>query len=262
MSLEVIAHHPETPNNHPHILFVHGSWHGAWCWDATFMPYFTEKGFTTHALSLRGHGGSPATKPMILNGIWDYVADVAEVAARIEAESGSPPILVGHSMGGLIVQKYLERHSVPAAVLVASIPVNGLIALNLRTLRRHPMQMLEVALTLSLYPLVRTPARAKMHFFSPDMPDAEVKRHQGRLGNESLRFNLDGMMLNRPNPKKVQKTRMLVLAGERDTLFTLKEEQATAEAYGADFRAFPMAHNMMLEAGWQAVADHIIQWLG
>jgi hypothetical protein len=35
----------------------------------------------------------------------------------------------------------------------------------------------------------------------------------------------------------------------------------TARAYGTEAVFFPMAHNMMLEDGWQDVADHIIRWL-
>ena len=53
----------------------------------------------------------------------------------------------------------------------------------------------------------------------------------------------------------------LVLGGERDTIFGPKRVAATARAYGTQARMFDMAHDMMLEPGWPAVAAHIGDWL-
>ena len=56
---------------------------------------------------------------------------------------------------------------------------------------------------------------------------------------------------------------MLVLGAEDDRAFTQDEVRATARAYDTDAQFFPdMGHNMMLEPGWQAVAERITQWLG
>ena len=49
---------PEGLNNKPPILLVHGAWHGAWCWEDTYLDYFSEVGHETWAMDLRGHGGS------------------------------------------------------------------------------------------------------------------------------------------------------------------------------------------------------------
>ncbi len=87
------------------ILFVHGVWHAAWCWDEHFLPYFAEKGFTAYALSLRHHGKSQSTGSIRWIRGAEYVEDVAQVVEMI----GQTPVLIGHSMGGYIVQKYLER---------------------------------------------------------------------------------------------------------------------------------------------------------
>jgi len=71
---------------------------------------------------------------------------------------------------------------------------------------------------------------------------------------------LDMLALDLPRPAKVT-TPVLVVAAERDTFFSRREMQATARAYGAELASFPMAHNMMLEPGWQTVAGHVIDWL-
>ncbi len=69
------------------------------------------------------------------------------------------------------------------------------------------------------------------------------------------------VFLNLSSPKRVS-TPMFVLGGARDALFHPNEIHATAAAYGTQAVLFPnMAHDMMLEPGWQAVADTIITWL-
>jgi alpha-beta hydrolase superfamily lysophospholipase len=52
---------------------------------------------------------------------------------------------------------------------------------------------------------------------------------------------------------------MTVLCAENDTIFSLRDNEATARAYGTTPKMFEnMAHDMMLEKEWQQVADHII----
>jgi pimeloyl-ACP methyl ester carboxylesterase len=134
MNLEVITRQPASVSRSTPILFVHGAWHGAWCWDEHFLPYFAQHGYAVHAPSLRGHGQSAGGDRIKFHRIADYVADVARVAASLP----TPPIIIGHSMGGLVVQKYLETHSPPAAVLLASVPPAGVLATTLRIATRRP----------------------------------------------------------------------------------------------------------------------------
>src|SRR5512145_1756851 len=166
MKLEVISRQPASSSHATPLLFIHGAWHGAWCWDEYFLEYFAAHGYATYALSLRGHGGSPERDRLRWLSVADYVADVAQVASILPA----PPVIVGHSMGGLVAQKYLETHPAPAAVLMASVPPAGTLDTALRIARRHPVLFAQVNLRLSLYPLVCTPELARESFFSPDIP--------------------------------------------------------------------------------------------
>ncbi len=61
--LEVIEKGSSTPAHPTPLLFVHGGWHGAWCW-SNFLNYFADAGYRAVALSLRGHGASPAAKAL------------------------------------------------------------------------------------------------------------------------------------------------------------------------------------------------------
>ncbi len=256
MQLEVISREPQGQARLTPILFVHGMWHGAWCWDEYFLPYFAQHGYAVHALSLRGHGASEGNKRFRWTSIADYVADVAQVASQLP----SLPVLIGHSMGGGIVQKYLESHRAPAAVLLGAAPPRGLLGATLRFARRHPLVFLQVILKFSMWPVVATPELAREGFFSASMPEAQVRAYHGRLQNEAYRAYLDLVIFNLPRPKRVR-TPMLVLGARRDTFISVADVESTARAYGTQAEFFDMAHDMMLEDGWQAVADRILAWL-
>ena len=254
--LELIVRQPAHPTKATPLLFIHGAWHGAWCWDEHFLTYFAEKGYATYAPSLRGHGKSPGKEKIRWNTAKDYVADIAETAVKLP----QPPIIIGHSMGGYLVQKYLETTTLPGAILLASVPPNGVIGTTLRMIRHFPGQFAKVNLKLSLYPLVETAALTRHHFFSANMSPTLVQHYFERLDDESYRTFLDMLLLSLPKPDRV-KTPMLVLGGRYDTIFPIKEVEATALAYHTKPYFFSMAHDMMLESGWEQVADKMAAWL-
>lgn len=240
------------------LLFVHGAWHGAWCWDENFLGYFADLGYRALAVSFRGHGGSAIDKPLRTCSVEDYVEDVTSVADSLPVD----PVVIGHSMGGLIVQKYLEARRAPAGVLMASIPPRGNYGSSLRWLRNHPWHAIKVAVTGRSLPYINTPELAREKFFSPETPEEQVLECAARLQEDSARVSIDCLMLNLPRPDRVT-TPLLVLGAEQDGAHTRKEVQATARAYGTDAQFFPgMGHNMMLEPGWESVAERIHDWLG
>ena len=65
------------------------------------MPYFYEKGFTSHAISLRGQAKSEAPDSKSGGTLDDHSGDISSF---VESELKEPPILIGHSFGGLISQ--------------------------------------------------------------------------------------------------------------------------------------------------------------
>lgn len=253
-SLDVLHHAgadggPSTP-----LLFVHGAWHANWCWDEHFLPYFIDRGYEVAALSLRGHGDSEGRSKLRTTRVRDYVADVATVAETMRAR----PVVIGHSMGGMVTQKYLERHAAPGGVLVASVPPKGVIDITLRLARQRPLTFAKVNATMSLWPFVSDPEHAKALFYSDDL--AEADDYVRRIQDESFFAFLDMLALDRPKPDKVSAP-VLVLGGERDAIFPPDDVRATAAAYGTDAHLFPMAHNMMVEHGWEDVARTIDDWV-
>lgn len=257
MKLEVLTAQPKQSQHTTPLLFVHGAWHGAWCWE-NFLPYFAEHGYEAHALSLRGHGESEGRDGIRwYSGARDYVADVAQVVDGL----GKTPVLIGHSMGGYVVQKYLETRNVPAGVLLASIPVMGTIGLMMRSIKRYPKVTLKTLLFFDGGYLVTSPEVMRDVLFSDGFPEVEFSRHYARVQTESFRLMFDTTLLHLPQPQKV-KTPLLVLAAENDRVFSVPEQKATARAYNTEAVIFSnMAHDMMLEKDWQDVADKILEWL-
>jgi pimeloyl-ACP methyl ester carboxylesterase len=237
------------------LLFVHGGWHAAWCWDEHFLDFFADAGYRAIALSLRGHGGSLTTKPLSSCSIADYVEDVRSVADGLPAS----PVLIGHSMGGFVVQKCLDGRSAPAAVLRASMPSHAARRLGViwRSIRRHPLVALRANTVGSTADLVNTPRLAREFFFSTHTPESVVESCAACLQPEG--WGAPGLSV-RLKPARVT-TPLLVLGADNDNAVVNGDVRATARAYRVQAEFFPGGHNMMLEPGWPDVAERIHSWL-
>ncbi|MEA3374580.1 MAG: alpha/beta fold hydrolase [Chloroflexota bacterium] len=259
MKLEVITREPEMSARPTPILFVHGMFHAAWCWDEHFLAYFAANGYRTHALSLRGHGGSEGPERLRWTSLGDYVSDLSQVVNELD----TTPVLVGHSMGGLIVQRYLQSHQAPAAVLLGSVSPRGLLPVTLWVLRHHPLTFMRANLTLSTYPVVASPERYRELFFCTDVPETKLTKCCSRLHDESYRASVEMILSGLRPPGPITDTPLLVLGGADDIAITPGEVEATARRHNTRAELFPnMGHMMMLESGWETVADRILGWLG
>jgi pimeloyl-ACP methyl ester carboxylesterase len=255
--LEVISKLPSRPRNAPPILFIHGAWHAAWCWDEFFLDHFAAHGYAAHALSLRAHGASEGRVGLHRCRVRHYVDDVAAVAAALPES----PILVGHSMGGFVVQKFLETRSSPAAFLLASIPPSGARSLFARLMRNRPLDVLKANATLSLWPIISDPDRAQRLLFSAAASRDEAVRYHSLLQDESMLGFLDCLALDRAAANKVRSP-VHVIGAADDAMVTGYEIKATARAYGAEALVFDnVAHDMMLDPNWRTVADSMIRTL-
>jgi len=238
--LEVIDKGSCTEAHPVPLLFVHGGWHGAWCWDDHFLDFFAAAGYRAVAVSLRGHGSSPTAKPLPKVSMADYIDDVHSVA---------------DDLGG-----YLEDRTAPAAVLVGSLPPQGVLGAALRVWRRRPSMTLEARNDPTLLKFLATPALTREYLFSPDTPEAIVLSCMQRAGPESIRAAMTDPMIRRVKSRRVT-TPVLVLGAEHDGFVSVRDVRATARAYGTEPEFFDMGHNMMLEPGWADVAGRIHGWL-
>lgn len=254
--LEVLSCEPKKRRHAPPLLFVHGAFAGAWVWDEHFLPWFAAQGYSAHAMSLRGHGGSGGHDHIDWHSVHDYVDDVATVIADL----GAAPVLIGHSMGGFVVQKYLERHAVPAAVLMCSVPPQGLVAAQFSMLFEKPGLMVEINNLLAGGSVSLDVLRDAL--FAQDVSQDTLRRYYRLMQPESQRAIWDMSMFSLPNLHAMRRPPLLVLGAEKDVLMPAFLVQSTAHTYGVPDTIFRgMGHGVMLEKDWQHVAEKIRDWL-
>lgn len=246
--------------NVPAILLVHGAWHGAWCWEQHFAPWLRQRGHDVETLDLPRHG-HPGPRRIGMPSVRDYV-DAVEAAVH---RSARPLVVAGHSMGGFVVQKLMERRplNLAGAALLATAPPQGVLGVVLHLLRTRPMDMLHAVTRLDLYHLVREPRFAQAMFYS-EAADAELVRQYWKpLQNESFRAFLDMLALDLPQPARADPLLpKWVAGGERDIIFPPAVVRSTAKAYGVEAWLYPgIAHNLMLDHGWEAVAAGFSDWV-
>ena len=93
---------------------VHGAFCGGWAFEAFRAP-FERAGYAVDAVDLPGHGAAQDRQRVGRASMTDYAASVAKACAACE----TPPVLIGHSMGGLVAQLAAARTPVRALVLLA-----------------------------------------------------------------------------------------------------------------------------------------------
>ena len=255
--LEVIARAPTAePRSSTPLLFIHGAYTAAWCWDEHFLPYFAAAGYTCYAVSLSGHGASRRRARLDSFSIDDYVDDVAEVIAKLPAV----PALIGHSMGGMVVQKYLERADVPAAALLCSVPPQGLMGSAFGLMFSKPGLLTDLNRMLGGgHPELSSLRDALFH---QPVDEQAMLRYYRLCQPESHRAIWDMTLFNLPHPGRMHRPPMLILGAEHDHLIPPSQVMMTATSYGLPAEIIPdMGHGVMLERDWRVVADRLLQWL-
>ncbi len=254
--LEVYSCLPTRKTKKPAVLFIHGAFAGGWMWAETFMPFLAKAGYPCHALSLRGHGDSAGHEHIDWHSIADYVDDVNTVAEWL----GTPPVLVGHSMGGFIAQKYLERHEVPGVALLCSVPPQGLIASQFHLMFQKPQLFMEINRIMAGD---HTDANAlRETLFAGEVDEDMLAIWVRQMQAESQRALWDMSMFNLPQLHAMHRPPMLILGAEKDVLVPAFLVQTTAQSYGLSAHIFrDMGHAVSHEKEWPLVAATLQDWL-
>ncbi len=262
-TLEVLTCSPKKARKGaPPLLFLHGAYTAAWCWQEHFLPFFAAAGFSSHALNFSGHGNSRRRDHLDSYSINDYINDVAEVVDRLP----EPPVLIGHSMGGFVVQKYLEQHSAPAAVLMCSVPPQGLAASAFGMLFNQPNLFSDLNRLMSGGQIALDSLQDAL--FAQPVSAEEMARYYRMAQPESHRAIWDMMLFNLPHTSRILEhlpdghNSLRVMGAEHDNIIPASLVEMTARSYGVEATLYPgMAHGLMLERDWQKPAQDIVDWL-
>ncbi len=235
------------PENGPTLLFVHGGFHGAWCW-TLFLNYFELHKIPAAAVDLRGHGGQPQGPNFLEEGVPELALDVHEAAIEL----GGPIILVGHSVGALVAMVAAEALSPAGLIMLAPSPPGQLP--GLRKLPERPADQ-----------LVMPPGedRARSWFLSGySRPD--ISEFMTRLCPESPATINDRYRLRiAPKAEWVKGPSLCLSARKDDRLHHPPgQDEKVAKFYGADFQVLANAgHCFMLDDSWEQAAASIVDWL-
>lgn len=139
-SLEIIAQdlQPASMMQPIEIVFVHGSCHTASSW-YQFQEALAQGGYRSLAFSLRGHGNSQGQEYVLRNRLQDYVADLKHIT---QEKVSQPFVLIGHSLGGYIVQSYLYQQTLPhpVGIILLACPTTlqaRILSRDIRTIMRN-----------------------------------------------------------------------------------------------------------------------------
>ena len=242
------------------IVMAHGAFCGGWAFEHFRKP-FEAAGFAVLAPDLRGHGANDPPGAVAGLSMSDYAADLAALCEGLP----EPPVLLGHSMGGLVAQLAARKAKVRALVLLAPSPPWGVTGSSLEeAATAFGVQMLGPFSSGAL-----APDRGLMRAYSLDrMPRAQQEAAVARLRPESaqavretLNWWLDPFMTTSVGPGPIGAP-ALVLSGDGDVVHPAATAKATAERIGAAFRLMPgMSHWLLGEPGWEAVAEVALRWL-
>lgn len=240
------------------LLFVHGAYVNSTCWGIHFIPYFQRHGYDCHTVDLSGHGDSEGREHIDDFGLDDYVDDLRYAASRI----GGPVIIIGHSMGARVLERYLEKNQAQAAIFLSPVPTTGTASSALQLSLRYPtfFQVLDDAVNGNVSDEVGE-LMTKV-YFSPQVSAEEALEFLPMVGPESCQAVVEMSMPDSRWSVTRCKLPALVMGGVEDAVFPPSMLHYLASNWNAEVHKVKDAgHMLMLDPQWQDAADYILGWL-
>ena len=244
------------------IVMIHGMWGGGWYWK-NYVDFFEARGFRCITPTLRYHNADPGSPPHPHLGtlsLRDYVADLEK-----ELTDLSEPILMGHSMGGLLAQILASRVQAKALVLISPASPAGIVALSPSVIRAFISFFLRWKFWAKPHRQTFDEAAYSVLNLLPIEQQREIHSkyvfESGRATAEIGLWPLDFSMASAVDESKIT-CPVLTVVGSQDRIIPPFSVRKVAAKYGATHREFPdNAHWIIGEPGWDDVATYIMGWL-
>lgn len=246
------------------IVLVHGMFVNNTSW-AEWKKYFEQKGFTVYTPANPGHDGNPAQlrenihPELVQTGFIDVVMNIAKFIDTLPEK----PLVIGHSMAGLAVQKLIDLGKAAAAVSINGAPPKNVFP---------PFSTVKI-----VWPAVNFFARKGYYLGSRDwynraffntLPEAEQARaydaiavpESRKLGRQTLTKSFSKAGFGQPHQP------ILFIGGGKDNIFPPSLTKKIAGKYKdtnsrVDVKIFEdKSHFICGENGWEDVAGYILNW--
>jgi pimeloyl-ACP methyl ester carboxylesterase len=235
------------------VLFVHGYFVDASIW-TPWLEFFAARGIAAFAVHLRGRAGSRPSTDLGRASIDDFVNDASTVARHLRG-----PVVVGHSMGGLVAQKLAERGDVAAAALLTPAPPRGISVLSPRV----AMLQLKYMPAILRSRVVRPGREDLRELVLNCVPPAEQEILLAAMIPDSGRAGRDMSVTGVPVDASRVRCPMLVVAAEHDRFIPPRIVERVARRYAAPLEvARDHGHMLIAEPRWEQLADRVERWIG
>ncbi len=259
------ADHTVKKAKQPVIVMIHGMFVGPWCWDP-YRNYFEQRGYRVITPTLRYHDlplSSPPNPGLMETGIRDYLTDVEKEVRALDQK----PIIIGHSMGGLIAQLLASKGLARATILIAPAVPRGINAISWTGTKSFWINRQRFGHWREpLRPTFEGAIYSSLHLLPPDKQKTVFEKFT--YESPRVAWEISFWYFDRAKATSVDESKVtcpiLTMVGAEDRLITPRIARKIHNKYKAvsTYREFDRhSHFIIAEPGWEEAASSIEDWL-
>jgi pimeloyl-ACP methyl ester carboxylesterase len=253
------------------IVLIHGLWMTSLSWE-NWVKRYSDKGYRVIARSWPGMEGDIEAlrrdpSAIATLGITEIVDHYESIIRGLD----KPPILIGHSFGGLMTQILLDRGLGACGVAIASAAIKGVLILPFSTIKVVTPALSNPLNNHRAVPL--TPEQFHYAFTNTLSEDESLQVYERYAvpGPDHLLFqaglaNFNPHAASTVNVHNDDRAPLLLIAGGKDHISPPSVVEANAKLYArskavTEYRSYPeRSHYTLGQAGWEEVADDALDW--
>jgi pimeloyl-ACP methyl ester carboxylesterase len=253
------------------IVLIHGAWVTPRSWEP-FRGFYEQRGYrvlTPPWARLEGEVEEIRRDPSAMAGLG--ITEIVDGYEQIIRLLDEPPIIIGHSFGGLFAQMLLDRGLGAAGVAIDAAQPKGVLRLPFSQIR-------------ALSPVLLNPANVNRavsfnfdqfrYAFANTMTEREAREAfqlnaipaPGRIVFQTGLANLNPWAATKVDYRNDRRAPLLLIAGGEDHIVPASVNRSNFRKYRrstatTDFVEFPgRSHLTIAQDGWEEVAEHALSW--
>jgi pimeloyl-ACP methyl ester carboxylesterase len=253
------------------IVLIHGAWMTPRSWDP-FRGFYEQRGYrvlTPPWSRLEGEVEEIRRDPSPMAGLG--IAEIVDGYEQVIRMLDEPPIIMGHSFGGLFVQMLLDRGLGSAGVAIDAAAPKGVLRLPFSQIRALSPVLLNPANIRRAVPLDFEQFR---YAFANTMTEREAREAfqlnaiptPGRIVFQAGLANFNPRAATKVDYRNDRRAPLLLIAGSEDHIVPASVNQSNLRKYRhstatTDFAEFSgRSHLIVAQTGWEEVAEHALSW--